>query len=113
MNPALLPVERIERAILFLRGYKVMIDSDLAALYGVENRVLVQEVKCNVERFPKDFMFQLNNQEIAALKSQTVISDPPGRGGRRSAPYAFTEHGAHMAATAQSASAAALTEPAG
>lgn len=76
-----------------------MLDADLAALYGVETRVLGQAVKRNLERFPKDFMFQLNNQEIAALKSQAVISNPPGRGGRRSAPYAFTEHGALMAAT--------------
>ena len=99
MSPAPIPVERIERAILFLRGHKVMLDSDLAALYGVETRVLVQAVKRNPERFPKDFMFQLNNQDIAALKSQSVISNPPGRGGRRSAPYAFTEHGALMVAT--------------
>ena len=99
MSPAPIPVERIERAILFLRGHKVMLDSDLAALYGVETRVLVQAVKRNPERFPKDFMFQLNNQDVAALKSQSVISNPPGRGGRRSAPYAFTEHGALMVAT--------------
>ena len=99
MSPAPIPVERIERAILFLRGHKVMLDSDLAALYGVETRVLVQAVKRNLERFPKDFMFQINNQEVAALKSQSVISNPPGRGGRRSAPYSFTEHGALMAAT--------------
>ncbi|MGH8633385.1 MAG: ORF6N domain-containing protein [Burkholderiales bacterium] len=99
MSPAPIPVERIERAILFLRGHKVMLDSDLAALYGVETRVLVQAVKRNLERFPKDFMFQLNNQNVAALKSQSVISNPPGRGGRRSAPYALTEHGALMAAT--------------
>ena len=99
MSPAPIPVERIERAILFLRGHKVMLDSDLAALYGVETRVLMQAVNRNSERFPKDFMFQLNYQEVAALKSQSVISNPPGRGGRRSAPYAFTEHGALMAAT--------------
>jgi phage regulator Rha-like protein len=99
MSPAPVPVERIERAILFLRGHKAMLDSDLAVLYGVETRVLVQAVKRNLERFPKDFMFQINNQEVAALKSQSVISNPPGRGGRRSAPYAFTEHGALMAAT--------------
>lgn len=99
MSPAPVPVERIERAILIVRGHKVMLDADLAALYGVETRVLVQAVKRNLERFPKDFMFQMNNQEVAALKSQAVISNPPGRGGRRSAPYAFTEHGALMAAT--------------
>jgi len=113
MSPAPVPVERIERAILIVRGHKVMLDADLAALYGVETRALVQAVKQNPERFPRDFMFQLNNQEIAALKSQAVISNPPGRGGRRSASYAFTEHGALMAATVPSASAAALAEPAG
>jgi hypothetical protein len=99
MNSAPVPVERIERAIHIVRGHKVMLGSDLAALYGVETRALVQAVKRNLERFPRDFLFQLNNQEVAALKSQSVISNPPGRGGRRSAPYAFTEHGALMAAT--------------
>jgi hypothetical protein len=99
MSPAPIPVERIERAIQFLRGHKVMLDSDLAALYGVETRVLVQAVKRNLGRFPRDFVFQLNNQEVADLRSQSVISNPPGRGGRRSAPHAFTEHGALMAAT--------------
>jgi hypothetical protein len=62
MSPAPIPVERIERAIQFLRGHKVMLDSDLAALYGVETRVLVQAVKRNLGRFPRDFVFQLNNQ---------------------------------------------------
>jgi hypothetical protein len=99
MSPALVSVERIERAILIVRGHKVMLDADLAALYGVETRVLMQAVKRNLERFPKDFMFQLNNQVVVALKSQSVISNPPGRGGRRSMPNAFTEHGALMAAT--------------
>jgi len=99
MSRAPVPVEHVERAILIVRGHKVMLDADLAALYGVETRVLMQAVKRNHERFPKDFMFQLSNQEVAALKSQSVISNPPGRGGRRSTPYAFTEHGALMAAT--------------
>jgi hypothetical protein len=67
--------------------------------YGVETRVLMQAVKRNLERFPKDIMFELNNHEVVALKSQSVISNPPGRGGRRSTPYAFTEHGALMAAS--------------
>ena len=70
MSPAPIPVERIERAILFLRGHKIMLDSDLAALYGVETRVLVQAVKRNPERFPKDFMFQLINQEVENWRSQ-------------------------------------------
>ena len=75
MSPSPVPVERIERAILFLRGHKVMLDSDLAALYGVETRVLVQAVKRNPERFPKDFMFQLTNQESANWRSQIVMSN--------------------------------------
>ena len=94
-----IPVERIERVILIVRGHKVMLDTDLAALYEVETRVLVQAVKRNLERFPKDFMFQINNQEVAVLRSQSVISNPPGRGGRRSAPYAFTEQGVAMLST--------------
>lgn len=93
MSSVPVPVERIERAILIVRGHKVMLDADLAALYRVETRVLGQAVKRNLERFPKDFMFQLNYQEVAALKSQAVISNPPGRGGRRSAPYASPSTG--------------------
>ena len=89
--------ERIERAILLLRGEKVMLDADLAALYGVATRVLVQAVKRNAERFPPDFMFQLTREEVNLLRSQIVISkigDP--RGGRRYPPYAFTEQGVAM-----------------
>ncbi len=70
-----------------------MIDADLAELYGVETRVLVQAVKRNRDRFPPDFMFQLTNQEFAHLKSRFVISS---WGGRRTAPYAFTEQGVAM-----------------
>ena len=99
MSPAPVAVERIERAIHFLRGHKIMLDSDLAALYGVETRVLVQAVKRNPERFPKDFMFQLTNQEFASWRSQIVMSNPGARMGLRRPPYAFTEHGALMAAT--------------
>jgi hypothetical protein len=90
------PIERIERVILLVRGEKVILDADLAALYGVETRALVQAVKRNSERFPKDFMFQVTSKEFASLRSQFVISK--GKGGRRHAPYAFTEHGAIMAA---------------
>lgn len=90
-----LPAEHIATRILLMRGYKVLLDADLAALYGVETRVLVQAVKRNLERFPKDFMFQLENQDLAALRSQIVISNV-GRGGRRTAPYAFTEQGVAM-----------------
>jgi phage regulator Rha-like protein len=99
MSPVPVLVERIERAILFLRGHKVMLDSDLAALYGVETRVLVQAVKRNPERFPKDFMFRLTNQELENWRSQIVMSNPGAMMGLRRPPYAFTEHGALMAAT--------------
>jgi hypothetical protein len=79
-----------------VRGEKVILDTTLAALYGVETRVLIQAVKRNQARFPADFMFQLNDEEHAALRSQSVISNS-GRGGRRYAPYVFTEHGAIQA----------------
>ena len=95
-----IPAERIEKAILLIRGYKVMLSNDLAALYGVEPRALVQAVKRNSERFPDDFMFQLSKPEFDDLKSQNVISSVSGWGGaRRATPYAFTEHGAIMAAS--------------
>ena len=92
---ALTPVETITRAIVVLRGHRVLLDEDLAKLYGVETRVLVQAVKRNPERFPGDFMLQLTATEWTALRSQIVISKP-GRGGRRYAPYAFTEQGVAM-----------------
>lgn len=95
---ALAPLEDITRAILILRGHRVLLDSELAALYGVETRVLNQAVRRNTERFPEDFRFQLTPAEAAASRSQSVISNSR-RGGRRYAPYAFTEHGAIMAAT--------------
>jgi hypothetical protein len=85
----------IEDCILWLRDEKVMLDSHLAILYGVETRVLVQAVKRNLERFPADFMFQLTEDEQAFLRSQNVISNV-GRGGRRYPPYAFTEQGVAM-----------------
>jgi len=75
-----------------------MLDSDLAEIYGVETKVLNQAVKRNRDRFPEDFMFQLTNEEAEALRSQFVTSKK-GRGGRRYAPYAFTEHGAVMLAS--------------
>ena len=110
--------ERIEQAILLIRGEKVMLDADLAALYGVATRVLIQAVKRNAERFPPDFIFQLTKEEVDLLRSQFVtsksanrlnqgesgilrsqfviskIGDP--RGGRRYLPYAFTEQGVAM-----------------
>ena len=91
---ALQPV--IQSRILALREQRVMLDADLAQLYGVETRVLVQAVKRNLARFPEDFMFQLSTEEFAALRSQSVISNTEGRGGRRTAPYAFTEQGVAM-----------------
>jgi ORF6N domain-containing protein len=85
----------IEKRILAIRGRQVMLDEDLADLYGVETRVLVQQVKRNAKRFPEDFMFQLTSAEAEALRSQIVISNE-GRGGRRYAPYVFTEQGIAM-----------------
>jgi hypothetical protein len=72
-----------------------MLDAELAALYGVETKVLIQAIKRNIERFPADFMFQLTDEEFLALRSQFVTSTV-GRGGRRYAPYAFTEQGVAM-----------------
>jgi hypothetical protein len=89
------PVEQIGQFILVLRRHRVLLDEDLADLYGVETRVLVQAVKRNSSRFPRDFMFQLTAAEWTALRSQSVMSNV-GRGGRRSAPYAFTEQGVAM-----------------
>jgi len=93
----IMPIGKIEQAILLVRGEKVILAADLAALYGVETRVLNQAVKRNAERFPEDFVFQLTADEALALRSRFVTSK--GRGGRRYAPYAFTEHGTIMAAT--------------
>ena len=97
-QPSRLPIraERIERAILQLRGERVMLDSDLADLYGVETRVLVQAVKRNGDRFPADFAFQLTEQEFTNLRSQIVISKTAGAGGRRYRPWVFTEQGVAM-----------------
>lgn len=85
----------IEKRIFVIRDRQVMLDEDLADLYGVETRVLVQQVKRNAKRFPSDFMFQLAKAEAEALRSQFVISNE-GRGGRRYAPYVFTEQGVAM-----------------
>ena len=88
----------VESRILILRHQRVILDSDLAELYGVPVRQLNQQVKRNLERFPADFMFQLTPKEDQILRSQIVISSQK-HGGRRYPPYAFTEHGAIMAAT--------------
>ena len=86
--------DRIERRIFLLRSQKIMLSPDLALLYRVEPRALVQAVKRNLDRFPADFMFQLNHEEFLSLKSQIVTSSWGGL--RRAAPYAFTEQGVAM-----------------
>jgi hypothetical protein len=93
-KPLQIPSERIERAILLIRGQKVMLDRELAALYGVETRVLKQAVRRNRNRFPSDFMFELTKEENRSLRSQNVILEP----GRYSKylPFAFTEQGVAM-----------------
>jgi ORF6N domain len=95
-SKTLVPIEGITRAILVLRGHRVLLDSELAALYGVTTKRLNEQVKRNAERFPEDFMFQLTAQEVTGLRSQFATSK--SRGGRRYLPYAFTEHGAIQAA---------------
>jgi hypothetical protein len=89
-------LERIERSIYLVRGDKVMLDFDLADLYEVETRVLIQSVKRNAARFPSDFMFQISPLELANLRSQIVMSSAGAWGGRRRSPYAFTEQGVAM-----------------
>ena len=98
-----IPAERIERSIFLIRGQKVMLDADLAELYGVETKAFNQAVRRNIGRFPQDFMFQLTAKEFeglrfhlvaSSLRSQIVTSKP--RGGRRYLPLAFTEQGVAM-----------------
>ncbi len=91
----LIAAPAIEKRILFVRGRQVMLDEDLADLYGVETKRLIQQVKRNLKRFPEDFMFQLSKAEAEALRSQIATSND-GRGGRRYAPYVFTEQGVAM-----------------
>ena len=93
---ALVPVEHIAQSILILRGQRVLLDSDLATLYGVETRRLNEQVRRNRDRFPADFIFELMSEEFTNLKSRFATSS---WGGRRKRPLAFTEHGAIMAAT--------------
>ena len=92
------PAFAVESRILILRHQKAILDVDLAELYGVTVKRLNQQVARNLERFPSDFMFQLNSKEHKSLRLQFATSNK-GRGGRRYAPYAFTEHGTIMAAT--------------
>ena len=92
----LIPAERIERSILLIRGQKVMLDHDLADLYGVETKNLNKAEKRNLDRFPTDFMFQLSAEETEALRFQIGTSNSTHRGGRRYLPYVFTEQGVAM-----------------
>lgn len=87
----------IQKCIFIVRKQKVMLDTDLAQIYGVETRALNQAVKRNPDRFPPDFMFQLNEKESEFLRTQ-IGTSKTGRGGRRYLPYVFTEHGALMLA---------------
>ena len=96
-NSSLTNVEHIEHAILLIRGHRVILDSNLAQVYGVETKALVRQVRRNIERFPPDFAFRLTQEEVTFLKSNFSIA-PRDHGGRRYLPYAFTEHGAVMAA---------------
>jgi len=98
-NEILTPQIKIEDKILVIRGQHVMIDRDLAELYGVGTKVLNQAVKRNIKRFPERFMFQLNEQEFEFLRSQIVTSKIETRGGRQYLPYVFTEHGIAMLAS--------------
>ena len=93
-----IPIEIIEKKIYLIRNQRVMLDSDIANLYGVTTKRLNEQVRRNIERFPEDFMFQLTDEEYKILRSQFATSNII-HGGRRYIPYAFTEHGAIMAAT--------------
>ena len=101
--------EQIEQSILVIRGNKVLLDGQLAAFYGVPTKALIQAVKRNIARFPEDFMFQITDEEwsalksqsaMSALRSQTVTSRRGVHGGRRYAPFAFTEQGVAMLSSA-------------
>ena len=92
-------VEQITRAILVQRGHRVLLDTELAILYGVTTKRLNEQIRRNRGRFPDDFVFQLRAEEAASLRSRIATSKTPRRGGRRYLPYAFTEHGAIMAAS--------------
>jgi ORF6N domain len=92
----LIPAVRIEKAILLIRGHKVMLDHDLAGLYEVPTKRLNEQVRRNYARFPEDFMFQLTKEEFAIWRSQIATSNPSGRMGLRRKPFAFTEQGVAM-----------------
>jgi len=94
----LLPSDQIKSKIVVLRGLRVLLDCDLAALYGVETKRLKEQVRRNAERFPEDFCFQINREEFINLRSQLATSSL-GHGGHRYLPFAFTEHGALQVAS--------------
>ena len=96
--PNKLTTDQLGRLIYEIRGERVILDSDLAYIYGIPTFRFNEAIKRNRERFPEDFMFRLTAAEVAALTSQFAISKK-GRGGRRTLPYVFTEHGAIMAAS--------------
>ncbi|MDD5224413.1 MAG: ORF6N domain-containing protein [bacterium] len=108
MSKAIIPVEHIESKILIIRGRRVILDADLARIYGVPTKRMNEQVKRNTERFPPDFVFRLEPEEVQILKSQIATSSGNAcgtrvkagyaHGGRRKLPLAFTEHGAIMAA---------------
>lgn len=98
MSKITLSIEQITQTIVVLRGQKVLLDTHLAQLYGVTTKRFNEQVRRNLHRFPEDFMFQVTEEEHAALRSHFATSNV-GRGGRRYLPYVFTEHGAIMAAT--------------
>ena len=94
---SIIPIGRIDQRVLLIRGHRVILDADLASLYGVATKRLNEQIRRNAKRFPEDFMFQLTEEEVEALRPQIATSNK-GRGGRRYRPYVFTEHGAIMAA---------------
>src|SRR5436853_1554713 len=103
----LISIEKIERAIYFIRGERGMLDRDLADLYGVETKMLNRAVKRNLRRFPLDFMFQLSADEASSLRYQ-IGTSKKARGGRRYLPYVFTEQGVAMLSTALNSERAVL-----
>ncbi len=96
MRDSIIPIERIEQRIFVIRGERVILDTDLAEIYGVTTARLNQQVRRNSKRFPADFMFELSTDEHTALILQ-IATSKTGRGGRRKLPLVFTEHGALMA----------------
>ena len=101
---SIIPQEQIEKAVLVIRDHRVLLDSDLARIYGVSTKQLNQQVKRNIQRFPEDFMFQLTEIENESLRSQ--FSTSISYGGRRTCPYVFTEHGTVMLASILNSSVA-------